>query len=89
MKTFVTKDATKMYDDSFDGPPSARLEEYFPGNWITERGDGEEKVYCTTEERESFETEMEIALTADVIEDPRDYDEFVRYLVENYELVAV
>lgn len=88
MNTFVTKDAMRLYEDSFDGPPSHRLEDYYPGDWILARGDGDQKIYCTTEEREDFERETEIALTADVIENPRDYDEFVRYLTENCDLSA-
>lgn len=76
--TLTTKAASKLYR-SPDKRPSDKLESYFsPAQEI--------EIACTTQEREDFETENEIALTADVIEDKRDFEALVRYLTANCKL---
>lgn len=82
MKRFVTTDADQLLADAFeDGSPETLENYYSPAQ--------DEEVYCTTDEREDFEQYHEITLTADVIGDQRDYDMFVRFLVENYGLREV
>jgi len=79
MKQYRTKAALPLLDAAFEGREPDTLETYFsPAQGET--------VYCTTQEREDFELQHQIALTQDVIEDQRDYDEFVRYLATDCEL---
>ena len=74
-KDFATPDAKPLVMQAMDGRESDQLE-YFLSP------DQSEKVYCTTDEREAFEQDAEIALDQDVIEDQSDYDSLVRYLSE-------
>jgi hypothetical protein len=79
-KEFATPEAAAMLaiqDES--SPHDKRLEHYY-------NEEQTEVIWCTTDEREEFEEYAEVALTADVIEDWRDYDAFVRYLSENHAL---
>lgn len=85
MKEFATPEALKLILrslDNRDNPVERDLEDYSPP-------DESEQVFCTTREREEFEEEKQIALTEDVISDQRDYDDLVRFLVENYELKEI
>jgi hypothetical protein len=82
-KEFATPGAAEMMAKvDRDHGPDNDLEDYYSP-------DQKEQVYCTTEEREDFEQFTEIALTADVIEDQRDYDSLVRFLAEHYDLKEV
>ena len=84
MDTFVTKEAKPLFDKSLDrdhAPPN-ELEEYFNPAQT-------EQVYCTTQEREDYESDAEVAFTEDVISDQNDYDNFVRHLSEDCGLERV
>lgn len=79
MDTFATTAAQKLMTFSHDAPPHRDLEDYLNPSQT-------ETIYCTTQEREDFENEHELAFTQDVIEDESDYDTFVRHLAEHCNL---
>ena len=81
-QSFITEAAQDLLDRSPDrmdvGDPET-IERYYSPNEA-------EEIVCTTDEREDFEQWAEIALTADVIDHQRDYDQFVRFLSDEYGL---
>lgn len=86
MKEFATPAALKLIRREKPGErPSGSLENYFPPMFCED----DEVIFCTTDEREDFEEQKEIALTSERIDDQFDYDALVRFLTEDYQLQEI
>lgn len=76
----ITRDALPLFEaNSRDSGPPEDLENYCSP-------DESQQVFCTTYEREAFESDEGIELNADVLDKQSDFESLVNFLAENYGL---